>query len=385
MSILEEQTAVTPSDAERALRRLDVDAKQELVAKLLHDAQCEGLLIQAPANFRWLTAGAEPVGLFGQDERPALFFNAHQRWLICSSIDTQRFFDVELDRLGFQLKEWQWFMSRDQLLADLVYSRKIACDTPFRDCRDTSSYFRAARRVLSQYEVDRFRQLGRLVAHAVEATARNLAVGDSEEEIAGHLAHRLYRHGVHLESVQVSGDGRCRQHRRREFASNSVKNWVTLQATGRLAGLFVTCSRTVSFGPIDPVVRAEFDLALRLGAAHIATAKAGEKVATALDAGKLILRPTPYEHEWRLTPMVALTAREQSEGIFLPNTTDRWLMNTAAVWQERIGSAAVVDTFLLNPHQWEILTPATDWPIRRAVFQGVAYDRADVLIRGRNT
>src|SRR5205085_1329758 len=48
-------------------RRLDVDAKQELVARLLHDTGCEGLLVLHPANFRWLTSGATPAGLAGRD------------------------------------------------------------------------------------------------------------------------------------------------------------------------------------------------------------------------------------------------------------------------------------------------------------------------------
>ncbi|WP_020470927.1 M24 family metallopeptidase [Zavarzinella formosa] len=377
----EEKTAVTQSEAEIALRRLDIDAKQEMISRLLHDSQSDGLLVLHPANFRWLTAGAEPVGFFGRDERPALFFNPTQRWLICSATDSQRFFDEELDRLGFQLKEWQWTASRDQLMADLVYGRKIASDQPFRDCKDVGSYFLTARRHLSQYEWDHLRALGKLTAHAVEATARNITKGEPEEEIAGHLAHRLFRHGVHVEALQVSGDGRSRQYRRREFSHTPVNEWVTLQATARKDGLFATCSRTVCFGQLDSTVRSEFNLALRLGATHIATAKLGEKVIVALEAGKILLKPTQYEHEWRLTPMVALTAREPSEGIFLPTSGERWLEGWAAVWQERIGSAAVVDTFLLHSEGWENLTPANDWPVRRAVFQGRTYDRPDVLIR----
>ncbi len=375
------ETAHSPSTAEVAMRRIDVDAKQDAVAKLLHDSACDGLLIQQPANFRWLTAGAEPVGLRGPDERPALFFNPTQRWLISAAADTQRFFDEELDRLGFQVKEWAWTASREQLLADLVFNRKVATDTPFRDCRDVSSHFLNARRHLSLYEWDKLRSLGKIVAHAVEACARNMVKGETEEEVAGHLAHRLLRHGVHPESLQVSGDGRGRAHRRRDFSPAPVAQWATLQATGRMGGLFATCSRTVSFGKLDATIRGEFDLALRLGATHIATAKAGEKVTAALDAGKLLLRPTPHEHEWRLTPMVALTGREPSEGTFLPTTTETWHDGWAAVWQERVGAAAVVDTFLLHAEGWENVTPHSDWPIRRAVFQGRKYDRADVLVR----
>lgn len=375
------ETALSPTAAEAAMRRMDVDAKQEQVAKLLHDAQCDGLLVQLPANFRWLTAGAEPAGFLGRDDRPALYFNAAQRWLISPAADTQRYFDEDLDRLGFQAKEWAWTGRRDLLLADVVVNRKVAVDVPFRDGLDVGTHFAAARRKLGLYEWDKLRDLGTVVAHAVEACARNMSRGDTEEEIAGHVAHRLLRHGAHPEYVQVSGDGRGRAHRRRGYAPAPVNHWATIQVTGRKHGLFATCARSVSFGKLPADVRGEFDLALRLGATHLATAKAGEKVTVALDAGKLLLRPTPYEHDWRLTPMVSLTAREPSETIFSPTTPEHWHDGWAAVWQERVGAAAVVDTFLLHEEGWESITPTESWPIRRAVFQGRTYDRADVLVR----
>ena len=91
MLTAELQTNVTASAAETALRRIDLDTKQELVAKLLHDCHCEGLLILHPANFRWLTAGANALGLVGRDELPALYFSANHRWLLANSMDTQRF------------------------------------------------------------------------------------------------------------------------------------------------------------------------------------------------------------------------------------------------------------------------------------------------------
>ena len=381
MSTPEVKTAVTLSEATVALRRLDVEAKQELVAKLLHDSQSEGLLILLPANFRWLTAGADPVGFFGRDERPGLFYTHQQRFLITSSVDSQRFFDVELDRLGFQLKEWQWTTRRDQLIADMVYGRKIASDQPFRDCKDVASYFPAARRVLSQYEADHLRRLGHQVAHAVEATARNVEPGETESEIAGHLAHRLVRHGIHPESIQVTGDGRNQTHLRRSHTAEPSERSVFIQVTGRREGLFATCARTVWFGEMEPTIRTEYDLALRMGAAQVAVATPGAKVTQAIEAGQILLRGTPYEHDWRRAPTVALTGREPSEGLFLPSSVERWIEHWAAVWQARVGSAAIIDTFILQPDGWENLTPPSEWPVRRVTFQGKTYDRADVLVR----
>jgi Xaa-Pro dipeptidase len=371
-------SALVAADA----RRIDVDGKQQLVARLLADSECEGLLVLHPPNFRWLTSGAQPVGLFGRDESPALYFSAQQRWLIASATDSPRLFAEDLDGLGFMLKEWSWTASREQLLADLVFGRSVACDLPFRDCRFAGTFFASERRKLTPYEAARLADLGGLVTHAVEATARNFTWGDSEEEIAGHLAHRLYRHGADPAAIQVTGDDRGRTFRRRAYRSEPVERWCVVQATGRKFGLHATVARTVFRAPPDQDGRDEFEAALRVRVVHLATARPGDRVAVSLDAGKAILRPTPFEHEWRLAPPVCLTGREPSEGVFLPAAGDRWALGWAAVWQERVGAAAVVDTYWLSEDGWHLVTPPDDWPIRRAVSQGRTFDLADLLVRG---
>jgi hypothetical protein len=366
-----------PSDP----RRQDVDAKQELIAKLLHETGCEGLLVQHPANFRWLTSGAVPVGLAGRDEAPALFFNAHQRWLLASATDSPRLFADELDGLGFQLKEWHWSASRDQLLADLTHGRTVACDQPFRDCKPAGTFFVSGRRKLSPFEIARLGELGLIVGHAVAATCKHFDWGDTEEEIAGHVAHRLLRHGAEPVTIQVNGDGRGRAHRRRGYRSDRVERCCVIQVTARKFGLHSTCARTVFRAAPDETEKAEFDTALRMRVAHLAVTRVGGHVSTTLNAGRSVLRPTPFEHEWRLSSPVCLTGREPSEGVFRAGVEDRWMATWAAAWQERIGAAAVVDTYLLEADGWRPMTPPNEWPIRRAVSQGRAFDLADLLVR----
>jgi Xaa-Pro aminopeptidase len=348
-----------PALTDSASRRLDVDAKQQVVSQLLHDCGCDGVLVLDPANFRWLTSGADPVGLLGHDELPALYFTSMQRWLLASSVDSQRMFAEELDGLGFMLKEWNWSASREQMLVDLVFGRNVAADVPFRECKSAGQFFVTERRKLTAHEAEQTAELGQLVAHAVEATARNLAWGDSEEEIAGHLAHRLLRHGAIPVALQVTGDGRG-EFRRRSFGSRAVDQSCVLQATARKHGLHATASRTVSRSPLDEVRRAEFDTALRMRTSHLVNARLGERVTTALETGRNLLRPTPYEHEWWAAPPVVLTGREPSEGLFTTNAADRWTASWAAVWQERIGAGAARPGIQLRGRVGEAMKCGTD-------------------------
>src|SRR5215475_13668411 len=111
MSVTEEIRAPSPASAADLSihapmeRRTDVEIKQARVATMLQEAGCDGLLVQHPDNFAWLTGGGTPRGILDPDAFPGLFYTADARWLLSSNADSQRTFDEEIDGMGFQLKE----------------------------------------------------------------------------------------------------------------------------------------------------------------------------------------------------------------------------------------------------------------------------------------
>jgi Xaa-Pro dipeptidase len=362
-------------------RRDDIESKHETMSRLLADANCEGLLVLEPANFRWLTSGATIRGLYHSGECPALYFGLNQRWLLCSSIDTQRLFDEELDGMGFQVKEWPWHANRESFLADLVFARKVACDRTFRECKFVGPFLEQSRRRLSPFERERALELGRILAHALEATCRSIAPGVTEEEVAGHLAHRLLRHGAEPVALQISADDRARAIGRPGFSSELVRKTCVVQATAGKFGLFAAASRTVCFGVPDDAVKLEFEIASRVHAVWITSIKSGETAATLIGNARNHLRDTPFEHEWRLSPPGWLTGRCASEGLLTPNSSEPFFDGQLAVLQARIGGSSVCDTFYLQQNGTIPVTPVEEWPILRYVIQGNRIDRPDLLIQ----
>src|SRR2546426_7121042 len=63
-------------------RRAEIEAKQELIGKLLTDAQADGLLMLDPANVAWLCGAALHQGVTDASEWPAVFLVPTQRWLV---------------------------------------------------------------------------------------------------------------------------------------------------------------------------------------------------------------------------------------------------------------------------------------------------------------
>lgn len=373
--------APAPSDA-TARRRADLDAKQAKLGRILAEIGCEGAILFVPPFVAWFTGGMNVRGLIAETERPGIFTNGRQRWLLASNVDVHRLFDEELDGLGFQLKEWPHASGRGQLLADLVGSRKIAFDRPFyKDMPLVADRLRGECRPLFPYDRERFLILGKTLVHALEATARNVARGQTEEEVAGHLAHRLFHRGLEVAAVSVTADGRGRKYRRTGFTPSPVTGWCTIQATAARDGLFATAARTVWFGKPDDTFRAEFDLAVRQMGVYRSMTKADASVGPIAEAGRRLLAPTQYEYEYRHSQPGYGTGWFPAEELRRGGIDDPFVPGQPIVWQARVGAAAIVDTVIANESGCDAATPPDAWPYKRMRTGDRTIDVPDVLVR----
>ncbi|MBY0515000.1 MAG: M24 family metallopeptidase [Gemmataceae bacterium] len=370
-----------PPPAGLAARRADVDAKQEQVGRVLEAMGCEAAVLLAPVHVSWFTAGLNVRGLLAEAERPGVFTNGRQRWLLCSNVDTQRLFDEELDGLGFQLKEWAWDAGRADLLLNVTTGRKVASDRPFPNIPQLTDRLRPLIRVLSEFDLAAYRELGKVVAHAVEATARNLSRGQTEEEIAGQLGHRLLHRGAEPHALSVTADDRGTKYRRAGFTAARVAATCTLQATAHRGGLYVTCARTVSFGRPPDEFHAAFDHALRLAAAFRSVSRPDEGVGAAKAAAQTLLANSRFEFEWRHSQPGYGAGRFPAEELRRAGHDERFVLGQPVVWQPRVGPAALADTVLIGADGADPVTPPEGWPFKRVTIRGRAHDVPDMLVR----
>jgi Xaa-Pro aminopeptidase len=366
-----------------AERVAEIANRQERMGQLLREHEADGLLVLDPANFSWLTAGGRFRGILNPDEFPALYFSTQQHWLLSANMDTQRIFDEEIDGLAFQLKEWAWDRGRNLFLTDLCFGKKVLCDQPFGECVNVGERLRTMRRPLTAWEQDRLKELGKMVAHALEATCRNISVGESEEEVAGQLGYRLIHRGVEIVDLQVFADGRARRYMRGGPTPAKIERTGVLLATGKRWGLHITASRTVSFGPPDEEFYFDFEVSCRQAAMQIAGSVAEANPANILSAGIRVLAMNEREHEWRLVPPGWLTGRLAVELPFTPTTKDQIEPGWPLVWMASVGGANSADTILIGETGAQIVTPSDLWPLKRIRITGQPIERPDILIRNK--
>jgi Xaa-Pro dipeptidase len=368
--------AVNPVDA----RRADIDAKQQLVANVLDEMNCEAIVLLMPSHVAWFTSGLTVRGLIADSERPGIYTNGRQRWLLSSNVDTQRLFDEEIDQLGFQLKEWVWNTGRSDLLFNVTSGRTVAADRPFPNVPMANDRLRPLLRVLTPYEQERYRDLGKWVAHAVEATARTIRRGETEEQIAGQLGHRLLHHNIDPFSLSVIADDRGTKFRRAGFTPAPVTRTCLIQATGQRDGLFVTAARTTAFDPSDDF-RAAHALTVKLTAIYQSYSRPAVTLTTLAEATSIVLAGTPFEFDARLSQPGYGAGRFPAEELRRAGNDEPLSDGQPVVWQPRVGAAACADTVLVTANGPEVITPPTEWPFKRIAVRGITADVPDLLVR----
>jgi Xaa-Pro dipeptidase len=379
--ITEEPTAGA-DDPPVSDRRREIEAKQNQVGGLLTEAGADGLLLLDPANIAWFAGASLTQGIADPADWPALYLNANQRWLVSGSLDTQRIFDQHLDGLGFQLKEWPWHWGRERLLSDIRQNRRVASDRVMPEVVPLGPSLRRIRCTLTAAEQSRLRDLGRDVAHALEATCRALTLGQTEDEVAGQIAHRLVRRGIHPVALSVAADGRANRHPRPGVTSPNANSSCVVGVTAMRFGLHVTATRSVHFGPPTTKFRAAADAACRIVAALTAAGIPGTAAAAVLQAGERVAKLGGHDDAWRSGPPGHVTGWLPIERPLPAGTSMMLAPDWAVTWRAAIGPVIVADTYLVAgpPIAMTPVEPGL-WPIMRITVKGQTLDMPDVFVR----
>jgi Xaa-Pro aminopeptidase len=362
-------------------RAEEVERRHALLAEHLLNTGDDGLLIQRPANFAWLTCGGENVRPGTCENVAAIFVARDARVVLTSSVDSGQIFDRQLNGLGFQIKERPWDESRDVLVQDLCRGRRLATDTHRDGLRLADRELADFRRVLGEREHLQLRTLGHAAAHAVEATARTCRQGETESEVAGQLAHRLLRHEMTPVRLQVMADGQGHRYRHWGYGTDQIERHCVLSVVARRHGLHVAVTRTVCFGQPPQTLFESHQLACLIEATGIFFSKPGWEIAETWQRVQRIYEKYGVPEEWRLADQGDVLGYEASEFPITPRGGYRLPTGAAIAWRPSVNAAAVGDTILVRDDGWEQLTATGEWPQLGVQAKGTTIDLPDILCR----
>ncbi|MEZ6056098.1 MAG: M24 family metallopeptidase [Planctomycetaceae bacterium] len=271
-------------------------------------------------------------------------------------------FEGAFSGLGFQLKERPWEQPVELLWQDLCRGRRVATDGCVAGCEAVPAELADFRQQYSGHETSALKELGRDLAHALEATARHCEPGETESEIAGQIAHRLTHHQATPVQLQVAGDGRRARFRHWAHSDTPVRRFVTLSAVARRQGLHVAATRTVCFGdaPKDLVdAHHHASMVLAIG---MFFSKTGWTIGECWSRVARIYEKFGAPDEWRLSDQGELTGYRPCEVPIVPGGAGKFQTGHIVSWHPSIRTAAVGETIQVQPEGFLHLTNSPNWP-----------------------
>lgn len=360
-------------------RMTEVARRHQAIGTFLRDEGYSALLLQNPANIAWLTASEHPVRC-GASTIASLFVTPEARVIVCNNAETTQYCEHLAAGLGFQLKERSWTEPRTSMLADLCRGRKVASDGCHPGTVDVGLHVQGMRLPLAEYDINRLRQAGRLVAHAVEATGRGLHAGRTEADIAGELSHRLIRHGVTPERLQVWGDGRGRRFRHWTYSDTPVLKYCTISAVARSQGLYVGATRTVTLGDPPTDLLEAYEKAALVTATGMFFTQSGWELFEVWQRVKRIYEKCGAGEEWRLAEQADVVEFEYGAVPMMPTSEFRLFPGVPIFWHPSVDMVGMGETVLATERGAEWLTPCTDWPKVPITVKGTPVEVPGILI-----
>jgi Xaa-Pro aminopeptidase len=358
----------------------EVARRHKLVIEFLRQERYDALLLQNPANMTWFTAG----GLFDSGRASgtsaALFVTPEARVIVCNNVDTPQILDFQVPHLGFQLKERPWMEPRSVLIADLCRGRNVASDLPFGTTADVGPRMLEMRLPLDDYDLPRLRTAGRLVAHAVEATLRGMTFGRTETEVVGEIAHRMYKHQVTPERIQIFADGRALRYRHWGYTDAPIRSFCSVSVVGRYEGLHVGAVRTVCLEAPTPEFLAAFEKVALVSATGLYFSQVDWELFEVWNRVKRIYEKTGAADEWRLADQADVVEYEYGSVPLMPSSEYRLSAGVPIFWHPSVGPVMAGDSIVVTPSGSEILTPAKDWPTVPISVKGATVPVPAILV-----
>lgn len=364
-------------------RRADVEEKHRRIIGFLDRHGYEAVVLGRADSIAWLTAGGDLARDLACERGSVLIYvNRKCRAVLADNVQSARVFEEEIAGLGFQLKERAWHDEPERIVAELGRNKPMASDLVLAPCINELPALRALRLALTKLERQRLRELGRAVSRSVEATCRNFMPGETEADVAGHLAHRLLREEIVPVELRVAGDDRLARYRQPTFKSAPIRRHATIAVVGRRHGLCAGLTRTVSFGPVDDEFRAAHGVASMVDATCIFFSRAGEPLREVFRRAKRIYEKFGHPDEWTLDYQGHLTGYAPCEGRLTPDAELVLQPEMALRWSPSVGAARSEDTIVVDGRGgYEVVTDAQHWPKVEVVVKGYTMTRPGILER----
>ncbi|TVQ35411.1 MAG: M24 family metallopeptidase [Spirochaetaceae bacterium] len=361
----------------------EVAEKKRRVRTVLGEHSLDAIYLKTQSNFCWLTGGGlNVVGITMETGVAGLLLTPEREYLICSNIEVPRMRDEErLEEQGYQIHAFPWYDDQEaSLVRELAGGNAIGADYPLAGTVNVSATVNPLRYSLTEWEVERYREVGRLTAAAIEDAAATIRPGDRECMIVGRLAERLWAERLDYITTFCAADERIADYRHPIATDRKIEKRAMLCVNARKWGLIISLTRFVQFEPVSAELRRRYDANVRIDCGMMANTVPGKPAVEAFRRGLQLYAETGFPDEYRLHHQGGSIGYVGRDYKVNQNTTEVVQENQGFAWNPSITGSKSEDTILATTGGPLMLSPPVTFPTMKIEVDGCAFVRPDILI-----
>lgn len=357
--------------------------RRRRITTFLDDHGLDALWFGRPTNFAWLTGGSNVVDRASPVGVAAAGYSREEGFrVLTNTIEAGRLREEELPE-AFNVTAADWYS--DSLAAFVAAESPAAAaadfDVPGLDWPE----FSELRQPLAPFDVDRYRELGRETATAVESVCRELSPSRTEQEVAVDVRAALESRGIEAPVVLVGGGERAQQHRHYTPTTATLGEYALVSVTARRGGLYASMTRTVGFDPpawLDDRFAAAARVEVSALAATQLASREGSTAGDVFGAIQEAYAAVGWPDEWQHHHQGGAAGFAGREWIATPTDTSAVTTPQGYAWNPTVQGAKSEGTVLVSDDTVEPLTTTGSWPTRSvsAVGGELTLERPEPLL-----
>ncbi|QKJ88492.1 M24 family metallopeptidase [Paramixta manurensis] len=354
--------------------------KLKRLQQALADWQVDALLLTRRDNIAWLTEGASYYVVERAESGVAsLLITADAVTLIAPDNELPRILAEEPLPFAAKTLSYPWYVSRQQTMASLAIPR-LGSDTPLPGAKDLEPAMVIARCGLNKNERQRFAELGRETAEIVEAIARGVSAGVSEQEIEARILHDCLARAIRPVCTLIAVDERIAAYKHPTPGPTRLRQQLLITLGAERQGLNVSLTRMVHIGEPSEQARQRLRAVAEIHADIMVASRAERSWQAIFTDVQAAYARHGHAEGWQVHHQGGPAGYGCRDFIVTPESEGALHVNQALAWNPTLSGVKSEDTALLTTEGLSWLTRTGNWPMMTLTRGEARREFADWLV-----
>ncbi|GEM46039.1 M24 family metallopeptidase [Deinococcus cellulosilyticus] len=343
----------------------DIQLKTQKVREVLQQTGAAAVRFRGIEWFGWITAGGSSAVLQTVEGGVAEVLVTPTEYIVLTDeIEAPRIRDEELPE-GTRMHAVPWTAPQQaqQFVQGLIGEGQILSDRPAPGELPLPESLYLVRHQLTAFDIERYRELGRLGAQAMTEAMLKARPEHTENQLSGLGALALRDRGLDVGLIQVAGERRLQLYRHLPPNDDVLGRQAMMSFCARKGGLWVSLTRFVAFGPLTDAQLEKHQKLQQIEAALLAETRPASTMGHLYQTVLNAYASHREAHAIQEHHQGGLTGYGCRERVATPGDAYTLQGTQAFAWNPSLRGAKLEDTILMHPDSTlEVLTLDPTWP-----------------------